>query len=1685
MSKPKKFGTFAGVFTPSILTILGVIMYQRMGQVVGNAGLFGSLGIVILAHVISIATGLSISSIATDKKVGAGGVYYVLSRSLGLPIGGALGLTLFVATGLSISLYLVGFSEVLNQVIGFGIETGPTGEPIEMDNYLNSIRFTATIALVGLTVLALISTSLALKSQYVILGAIAVSLVAIFFGSGDLTPIPENKVIPPKMGFAEVFAIFFPAVTGFTAGVAMSGDLKDPKKSIPLGTMAAIGVGLVIYVVLTLYTYFRFPEGYLIMNYRLTYYDIAIWTPLVLLGVWGATLSSALGGILGGPRILQAMSVDRITPKVFAKGVGQSNEPRNALLLTVAIAWVGVLIGDLNVIAGVVSMFYLAAYGFINLSFFLESWASSDFKPTFKVKKWIGLAGFIATIVVMSQLNLAAMLLAFLIIGGIFFFLSRRQVALGTGDIWQSVWSTIVKKGLKRMEAVQDHKRNWKPNILLFSSATTVRSRLIEFARSISGQGIITNFDLVEKPDAEVLFPKSKEVVEDDELEGYGIFGRRLEVQNSFKGIESIACTFGFSGVEPNTVLMAWPGETNDPIWFSQMTHKLMALDYNVLYLDYDPRWGFRKKEKIDLWWRGVGNNAELMLSLAKFVTSSPEWSQANVRILLVNETNADSKIIENRVQFVLEQFRVEAEIKIINNEVDQKPIYELMKMHSGEADLVFVGIPELDESNIESFVERTNDLIHIIGTTLLVKASSQFDETDLKIEHVALKEEAQKVEQAELIPLNESADAAFTEALIKLDEQYEGIVDTMIQQSVKGIESYHHTIYAKITDCMDRFLDKILTEKDQEKIHDWLDDALDEVNLLLNEMIENQLPVVTEEFDKEVKVYLANKEDFIMNLPVKLQLNTVLDDAENPLNKRHYVKLREIMMRMWFSDGLSETQDQFNEFGYYNLILLHQSKNLLHDTVWEILNSLYRETDLIETVKNCKVKLDEKLKSIDHDALHLASGFYRRIRNNERDNLNELATIALHKNYRKLVQKEYPNVPASKLQHTKKELTTYANYWSRNISLFTNQLESDIALMKFSAKMQLSCDYILAYTDENYLQLIHKNIDQLNTLTERIKELVAANNTEELLATNTQLAEEIFFNSEFIIGHLMKSAEKMLELIPEEMILMTARSINEIRDKQGKTIKTEKVDLREITEYFVKKDFLDPLHQQIQQYHDQLKRCVGRLINVSSTLYTGIDKFAAGQSSENILLDLKEALHEISQAKIDAQAAQGALEVELRDRRERLKNELDINQIIEQLESLSQYAKQQKRRNKISDGLKQLNQFTGEKLRGAVGYFSEKQKDLQAGDYIQSHETVISEQARIADFMDKINIKTDLPFYYQQLFTGTQFVDNTTIDNRKNEVDKAKKVLTRIEGGKSGALLILGSAASGKTFLTGHISNHVLDGRVFKILPPTKRVGGQKDLTRAFQRVTGSRATLTEIMNELPERSTLIFENIEQWWVKSSGNKGNLTELSKLISEYGNRHYFILNANIYAYHRLSQNSAIAESILGTIILPPLSAKQIRDTIWTRHQTGGLTANLDGVNQRHLSATKINKFLNKYHGSSGGVIGLALQQWIESVEEIKENELILKPPVYIEFPELKKTGTANLMYQLFIHFALSKSDCYSLYGKDQKDWIDRTLKMLEIAGLINLNERDAYAINKLAKPYVENWLHEHGFIRHI
>ncbi len=294
--KSSKLGTFGGVFTPDVLTILGVIMYLRLGWVVGNAGFLGAVIIILLAKIITITTALSMSSVTTNIKIGAGGAYSIITKSLGLEAGGSIGIPFYISQTLSAALYIVGFTEGWLKIFP--------------DHPYIIVAVSAWISLIAIVS---VSANFAIRIQYVIMFIIGLSIVSFF-----LIPEIPVKNIPLTGNFEDgnfwfVFAIFFPAVTGIMAGANLSGDLKNPRKSIPMGTLAAIAVTMVIYISMA-YVAAKFIPAEELRSNQMAIADYAFSSPLVLLGILAATYSSALGSILGAPRILQALAENKTVP---------------------------------------------------------------------------------------------------------------------------------------------------------------------------------------------------------------------------------------------------------------------------------------------------------------------------------------------------------------------------------------------------------------------------------------------------------------------------------------------------------------------------------------------------------------------------------------------------------------------------------------------------------------------------------------------------------------------------------------------------------------------------------------------------------------------------------------------------------------------------------------------------------------------------------------------------------------------------------------------------------------------------------------------------------------------------------------------------------------------------------------------------------------------------------------------------------------------------------------------------------------------------------------------------------------------------------------------------------------------------------------------------------------------------
>jgi len=488
-----KFGTFAGVYTPSILTIICVVLFLRTGWLVGNCGLAGALLIIAIAHTVTIATGLSISSITTNINIGAGGAYSIIARSLGLEVGGSIGIPLYLSQAISAAFYIAGFTEGFVHL--FPLDHTAQNEAfvtfIQSQTVVTYPQFIALTTWVILTTIAYIGAHWAVKFYYVIMGCIGISLVSFFFGkySSEIQPLMwgafENSETNPE-SFWNSFAIFFPAVTGIMAGVSMSGDLKDPRKSIPQGTLLAIGTGLVVYMGGAIAYSFQGDTETLLSNYSVMF-ETGLVSWLFYVGVFAATLSSALGSIVAAPRVLYALGEHGVLPgsKWFSRK-SITGQPRNAVLVTGFISLIFVYTGELNTIGWLLTMFFLITYGMVNLVTFLEqAMGIVSFRPSFKVPVWIPLYGTISCVFIMFLISPVAGIIAVLITSGIYFMLVRARLKRRWGDVRSGLLSMIASWAATQAVHLPRSEKAWRPDLLLPIKNPSECSNIIHLVRDI------------------------------------------------------------------------------------------------------------------------------------------------------------------------------------------------------------------------------------------------------------------------------------------------------------------------------------------------------------------------------------------------------------------------------------------------------------------------------------------------------------------------------------------------------------------------------------------------------------------------------------------------------------------------------------------------------------------------------------------------------------------------------------------------------------------------------------------------------------------------------------------------------------------------------------------------------------------------------------------------------------------------------------------------------------------------------------------------------------------------------------------------------------------------------------------------------------------------------------------------
>lgn len=730
----KSFGT-APVFFTAISTILGAILFLRFGFAVGTLGFFGVILIILVGHLVTIPTALAISEIATNEKVEGGGEYYIISRSFGLNIGATVGVLLYLSQAISVAFYIIAFTEAFEPFFNF------------IHDKFGFILPRQVISIPSLILLSIImlrkGAALATRMLYIVVAILFIALTLFFLGKTDFMMQSDHHIWAGSFRnmnqFFLVFAIIFPAFTGMTAGVGLSGDLKKPGRSIPLGTALATFSGMIIYFFISWkLNISASPED--LVNHQLIMSKIALYGPIVIpLGLAASTLSSAIGSIMVAPRTLQALGGDQSFPskrfnRFVSSGKGETGEPVKSTLITSLIALVFVSMGSVNAVAGIITMFFMVTYGTICLISFMHHFgADPSYRPSFRSKWYLSLTGFVVSVLLMFKINALYSIGAFALIILIYLFnTSYHKDRNGIEAIFQAAIFQVSRNlqvYLQKTRKIGSEKK-WRPSVVCVSADSFIRDDAFSLLNWISYRyGFGTYIHLIEGYFSKETHQQAKSLME-KLVQKSGQTNSHVYIDTMISpsytsAIAQIIQLPGITGMENNMILFEFSKEEPKNLdRFLDNYSLIRAADYDICVLG-SSRKKINFKKGIHIWINMLDEeNINLMILLSYIIMDHPDWKRGSIKIFDICKPE-EFETTRNQLIELVKTGRLpiaSKNIEVIEKTEDQNQ-KNIINTKSAEAGLTLIGFrgEQVKHSKSELFMGYPN-----IGNILFINARNK-----------------------------------------------------------------------------------------------------------------------------------------------------------------------------------------------------------------------------------------------------------------------------------------------------------------------------------------------------------------------------------------------------------------------------------------------------------------------------------------------------------------------------------------------------------------------------------------------------------------------------------------------------------------------------------------------------------------------------------------------------------------------------------------------------------------------------------------------------------------------------------------------------------------------------------------------------------------------------------------------
>lgn len=712
------------VYFTAISSILGAILFLRLGYATGMLGFWGAMAMILVGHLITIPTALAVSELATNTRVEGGGEYFIISRSLGLKVGTTIGITLFLSQAISVAFYTISFAEAFQPLFQWWYGRFGWELPRQVVSVPTLLITAALILKKG--------TGSGVKMLYGVVMLLFLSLLLFFLGKPVELPLPEDGIAAEQVSnfgfyntdkFFIIFAICFPAFTGMTAGVGLSGELRDPGKSIPLGTMLGTLTGLVIYLLVIYKLSVSAPQSLLISD-QLVMSRVAVWGNIIIpLGLAAATLSSAIGGMLVAPRTLQAIASDKTIPlrriNLFFARNNARKEPGNASIVSYAIALVFIMLGDVNSVAQIISMFFLITYGTLCLSSFLNHFgAPPSYRPRFKSRWYISLAGFVLSVWVMFRISQLYTIVSYAIIILIYIYIERsNKNRKGFVTIFKGVLFQLNRKLQVYMQKHQSgiSKGEWRPAALCISSYSFERDKVLELMKWMSYEhGFGTYFHYIkgyyDRQTFELAQKDLQRLIDSQKEKGSALYIDTMISPSYTSAIAQVIQTPSISGMENNMVVFEYDQhEPHEMEHLFSNVELVRAGNFDVCILATSEH-VVRPENGIHVWINEPNDkNTNLMILLGYIIMAHPDWKRSYIKIFL---TSMDEELTSVREE--LHERIAAGRLPITMNNIEIIPVTaahalsEVVVERSKTAALTMIGFHEdiLKHEALEFFTQ-------------------------------------------------------------------------------------------------------------------------------------------------------------------------------------------------------------------------------------------------------------------------------------------------------------------------------------------------------------------------------------------------------------------------------------------------------------------------------------------------------------------------------------------------------------------------------------------------------------------------------------------------------------------------------------------------------------------------------------------------------------------------------------------------------------------------------------------------------------------------------------------------------------------------------------------------------------------------------------------------------------------